>query len=190
MPLTPFHFGPGAFIKSLMPRWFSFRAFLLSQLIMDFETAWNIFWGNDRLHTLFHSYLGSSIVIILTIAVIIAYNFVFLNGLGFRLPAYSFWRPFEFKSAIIAVVIGAWSHVFLDSIMHMDMMPLKPFSDLNPSLNFVSVFTLHIACLFGFILAAIIYGFRYLVELLLRSSKSGRHSNFRARFWRGLRAPL
>lgn len=57
MPFTPFHFGPGAFAKSVAPRWFSFRAFVLSQIVIDCETAWNIYCGHERLHTFFHSYL-------------------------------------------------------------------------------------------------------------------------------------
>jgi hypothetical protein len=58
VPFTPFHFGPGALAKSVAPRWFSFRAFVLSQIVIDCETAWNIYRVHVRLHTFFHSYLG------------------------------------------------------------------------------------------------------------------------------------
>jgi len=77
------------------------------------------------------------------------------------------------KQAIVSAAIGVWSHVFLDSIMHADMTPLRPFSDQNPSLHVISVLTLHIVCLAGFVLAAIIYGMRRFVQLVLKSKTSG-----------------
>lgn len=168
MPFTPFHFGPGAFIKSLMPRWFSLRVFLLSQVIMDMETAWNILQGNERLHTFFHSYIGSIAVIIFTLILVYVYNFIYLQALGRQLLASSIWRPFEKRATLIAAFIGAWSHVFLDGIMHMDMAPMIPFSGLNPTLGLISVFTLHLTCLFGFILAAAVYGIRFLIRTSTR----------------------
>ncbi len=38
MPFTPFHFGPGLFAKSLLPRHFSWLAFVASQVLIDCET--------------------------------------------------------------------------------------------------------------------------------------------------------
>lgn len=44
MPITPFHFGPGTAIKSVVPNYFSLRAFIILQLIIDLETIGNIFF--------------------------------------------------------------------------------------------------------------------------------------------------
>ncbi len=181
MPFTPFHLGPGAFLKSLFPRWFSFRVFLLSQIIMDVESAWNIFRGHERLHTFFHSYFGSNVVIVLSLVFVLTYNLIFLNGLDMVVPNSSVWAPFKIRQALITAAIGVWSHVLLDSVMHVDMTPLRPFSDQNPSLHVISVLTLHVICLAGFIFAAIIYGMRQLVRLVLKSKRSGAYG---ARFWR------
>jgi hypothetical protein len=39
MPFTPYHFGPGALVKAIMPRHFSFTVFCFAQIVTDFETA-------------------------------------------------------------------------------------------------------------------------------------------------------
>ena len=38
MPFTPFHFGPGALLKSFLRHRFSFVTFVASQVVIDFET--------------------------------------------------------------------------------------------------------------------------------------------------------
>lgn len=157
MPITPFHFGPGALLKSLFPKWFSFRVFLLTQVIMDLETAWNIIQGNLRLHTYFHSYLGSSIVIALSASAVVAHNFVKSGKL-------TGWVSLLQEQFLFTAVLGVCSHVFLDSIMHSDMSPWRPFSDLNPALHIMSVATLHVFCLSGFVLAAAIQAVRHFLR--------------------------
>ena len=37
MPITPFHFGPGAAVKAVAPRHFSFTVFAFSQVMIDLE---------------------------------------------------------------------------------------------------------------------------------------------------------
>jgi hypothetical protein len=39
MPFTPFHFGPGALLKSIFPRSVSLSAFVASQVLIDSSTA-------------------------------------------------------------------------------------------------------------------------------------------------------
>ena len=43
-------------------------------------------------------------------------------------------------------LIGGWSHVFLDSFMHLDMRPLAPWSEHNALLFLVHVDTLYLSC--------------------------------------------
>lgn len=162
MPFTPFHFGPGALAKSATPRWFSFRAFVLSQVVIDCETAWNIYRGHERLHTLFHSYLGVSVAMALTGILLVVYNwFAFQFPRSWLMRELEDWgKPFEIRSSLIAVLFGGWSHVFLDSVMHADMRPLAPFSGDNGMLNLVSLKALHMACLWSFACAGLIWGIR------------------------------
>lgn len=160
MPLTPFHFGPGTLAKSVAPRWFSLRAFLLSQVVIDCETAWNIYRGHERLHTFFHSYLGVSLAMFLTWLLLFAYNVIAqLFPKMWLIRELEDWgEPFQLWPSAIAVLFGGWSHVFLDSLMHADMQPLAPFSDANVMLDWISLEMLHMACLLSFGGAALVWG--------------------------------
>jgi membrane-bound metal-dependent hydrolase YbcI (DUF457 family) len=55
-------------------------------------------------------------------------------------------------SAIAGAFVGAWSHVFLDSIMHGDIEPLWPVSSGNALQLVVSIETLHLGCVLSGIL--------------------------------------
>jgi len=46
----------------------------------------------------------------------------------------------------VGAVLGSYSHVVLDGIMHADMRPLAPWSDDNPFLHLVSLDALHLGC--------------------------------------------
>jgi hypothetical protein len=160
MPVTPFHFGPGIFIKSVLRRNFSLFVFICSQIMIDFETLWNILSGHQKLHTFFHTYLGS--LVIVCILTLIAKPL-------FKVTMW-FWSDSKNVEAslkqvpisiiIFSALIGVWAHVFLDSIMHQDITPLKPFSDANPFLGIVSLEQLHLGCIFSGILGGIIWALR------------------------------
>ena len=62
MPVTPYHFGLGAAIKALVPRWFSFTVFCFAQVVIDGETAYNLVRGAYPLHRWLHTYLGATVV--------------------------------------------------------------------------------------------------------------------------------
>jgi membrane-bound metal-dependent hydrolase YbcI (DUF457 family) len=47
---------------------------------------------------------------------------------------------------IAGALLGAWSHVVFDSIMHSDITPLAPFSDENALHGVISLRALHISC--------------------------------------------
>ncbi len=44
-------------------------------------------------------------------------------------------------------LIGAWSHLLLDSFMHDDIKPLRPFTDANVLFGTISIGWLHTICL-------------------------------------------
>ena len=67
MPFTPLHFGPGFLIKSILRKHFSFLVFIISQIIIDLETLWNMMRDEPRLHYIFHSFIGSLIPAMITI---------------------------------------------------------------------------------------------------------------------------
>ena len=52
-------------------------------------------------------------------------------------------------------LIGAWSHLLLDSFMHEDIKPLSPFTDANPLLGVISVGTLNALCVVSGLLGVV-----------------------------------
>ena len=157
MPFTPFHFGPGLFIKSLVPRKFNLTVFIVTQILIDSEVLWNLLQGKDRLHTFFHTYLGSSMVIL--IIPVLNYVYSFVQKRIFALSNLFKMSPIKINILFISALIGAWSHVFLDSIMHDDIMPLWPFYLNNPMFHWISVLWLHLGCLLSAALAIPVWYF-------------------------------
>lgn len=140
MPFTPFHFGPAFLVKSASPKKFSFMVFFLTQIIIDLESLRNMMMGYEKVHTFFHTYLGSLVVVIL---VTLIYEFhYYVQKAGFKISV----TRLGLNTILISALIGAWSHVFLDSIMHFDIEPFWPFSILNPLYQIITIVHLHIVC--------------------------------------------
>ncbi len=140
MPITPFHFGPGFFIKSMFSERFSFRVFILANILIDVEPLYYILTDQWPLHRFFHSYIGATVVAVITVV------------LG-RL----IWTKNSKMSIIAGAFIGTYSHVFLDSIMHADLQPFYPFTKVNSLLHVLSYFQLHMLCVFTVILGGLFY---------------------------------
>jgi len=62
MPVTPFHMGPGVAIKAVAGRYFGLMVFGFSQLAMDIEPLVRIIRGDGMLHTFTHTYLGATLI--------------------------------------------------------------------------------------------------------------------------------
>ncbi|HMG04027.1 MAG TPA: hypothetical protein VK581_01115 [Chthoniobacterales bacterium] len=152
MPVTPYHFGPGAAVKALVPRHFSFTIFCFAQVVTDCETAYHMVRGEYPVHRDLHTYLGATFVAIFCIFVGRPLCRVALR-LWTRWPTAPFKRYFpttdriSWTAASTGAFIGTYSHVFLDSIMHRDVHPMSPFSSQNPFYLVISLFTLHALCL-------------------------------------------
>ena len=50
MPVTPFHFGPGALVHALAPRYVSFLAFCAANVLIDVEPGYYMMVGQFPLH--------------------------------------------------------------------------------------------------------------------------------------------
>ena len=169
MPFTPFHFGPGLAVKAAAPRYFSFSVFVFSQVLTDIETLYYMLSGEAPVHRFFHTYLGAT--------VIAAVSYVIgrpLCGMCLALFRRTFgWRLSDLRetirlinptAALSAALIGAFSHVALDSIMHGDSHPLAPFSDANPLLHTISVAELHRYCMVAGIVGLISLGLWWMIR--------------------------
>jgi hypothetical protein len=167
MPFTPFHFGPASVVKAIAPGYFSLSAFVLVQVAIDVESLYNMINGRWPIHSYFHSYLGSTAVALLVTvfcAVIGSYLLATWNRFHGRdeNSRLNFGNKISWTSAASGSFVGAYSHVFLDSITHSDIQPLWPFSSANHLHQLVSLPVLHIICaLLGLI------GFTWLLHLVL-----------------------
>ena len=136
MPITPFHFGPGAALHAGAPRYVSFMAFCAANVLMDVEPLYYMLTRQYPLHRFFHTYIGATIVAMATVAFFAVGRRVARN------------LEFPYPAAIgLGAIAGSYSHVLLDSVMHRDIRPFAPFSDANPLLGLVSVPALHWFCL-------------------------------------------
>lgn len=153
MPFTPFHFGPGALLHAAAPQRISFWSFCAVNVLIDCETLYNMLTGRFPLHAFFHSYIGASLMVLITMA-------LFLTALHIArhadLANIFNWQSLTPRALFFGACLGAWSHVFFDSIMHGDIRPLAPFSDINHLQDLIPLDLLHLVCVHAAILAVCI----------------------------------
>ena len=93
-------------------------------------------------------------------AAIVVAMFALAHGFTPRLLDELGLRKLGVRSVALGAIIGTYSHVLLDSLMHADMHPFAPFSDRNPLLGAVFLNTLHGFCLLAGVVGAIVIGAR------------------------------
>ena len=157
MPITPFHFGPGAALNSVAPREISFIAFCAANVLVDIEPLYYMLTGQFPLHRFFHTYVGVSIVIACTIAIYLA---MLRLSAVMPLPNLLGWKQLSTRSVVVGAALGGYSHILLDSVMHGDIAPLAPFTASNPLLLIVSLRSLHWFCLGSGMVGLAIVGLR------------------------------
>lgn len=160
MPVTPFHMGPGLAAKAVLGRHLSLMIFGFSQVAIDLEPMVHLARGDAVLHGFAHTYVGATLVAALSAVV----GRPICQRLLERWtpdPESPFliwlWGPdrISWPAAIVGAFVGSYSHVFLDSIMHADVLPLAPFSPANALLGAVSVGSLHLLCVVSGALGAL-----------------------------------
>lgn len=176
MPVTPFHLIAATPIKAIVPRLFSWSIFALTNIVIDLEPISVFLITLEPRHLFFHTIIGATLVA----------AFCAMIGRRWCELAIEVWneeiraKPEErwLKSepsiskfsAWFSALIGAWSHLLLDSFMHDDIRPLRPFTDANVLLGKVSIGELHAICL-SFGLIGIIF-------LLVNSRKAAKNGRF------------
>jgi hypothetical protein len=161
VPFTPFHFGPGALVSVATPKYVSFLSFCAVNVLIDVESLYNMVTGQPRIHTFLHTYIGASLAAIATVVIFLFARWLAtrtLDGLLLR------WVDIRRTPVVIGALVGAWSHVVLDSIMHADITPLAPFTSRNDLYQLIPLTTLHGLCVAAAAIA--------IVWLALRDKKS------------------
>jgi membrane-bound metal-dependent hydrolase YbcI (DUF457 family) len=156
MPFTPFHFGPGLLLKTSVPQRFSFVAFVVSQVLIDIETGVNLVRDYRPVHGVLHTYLGSLLIVPITCFVLFGWHSLLKR------------QRIRVSLMVFSSLIGVWSHVSLDSLMHRDITPWIPFTSSNPMLGKISYAALHLGCFAAGVIGILIWqariGFRRLSQ--------------------------
>jgi hypothetical protein len=151
MPFTPFHLGVGAALKPALGRRFSFAVFAFSQILIDLEPAARMLLDREPLHPHLHTYVGATLVALVSGSLGRPVCEWALRAWNRQLsPAQARWLAASTSisppAAWAGALIGAYSHVVLDSIMHADVHPWAPFAAGNALLGAISIEALHLAC--------------------------------------------
>ncbi|RKY04138.1 MAG: hypothetical protein DRP56_10430 [Planctomycetota bacterium] len=131
MPFTPYHFGPSGFVGLLFRRWVDVPVFIAGNILIDTEVIADKFiqpgWPVHQVwhfHTLLIGGLAGAIFGLLVYYIKpfrwICEKFMSLIGLPSKTTL---------LSMILAGLLGAWLHVFIDSFYHYDIQIFWPHKD-------------------------------------------------------------
>lgn len=174
MPLTPLHLGPGILFKAFAGSHLSLCLFALTQVTMDLEVLLRLAIGGLNLHGYTNSVLGGTAVLLLSVPLgkpVCEWGLRWWNR---RLnEAQARWlgvaETISWRAAWIGGVLGVYSHVFLDAMMHADASPWGPFSEANPFIGLLSIDRLNLLCLLSVLAGTFIVG---LLGLLRNSRRA------------------
>jgi hypothetical protein len=169
MPFTPFHFGPGLLIKGLIPARFSLSMYALANVAMDVEPLYCILRGDAQLHGATHTLLGAGLI---GVGTALAGRSVIRRAW----QVYERWsanpgKPFHISDtqAWLGALLGTFSHVLMDAVMHADMRPFLPLTDANP--------WLHVSWTEHVYLGCILAGMVGMLLILIRAALKPEHSH-------------
>lgn len=152
MPITPFHLLAVTPIKAIAPKHFSWSVFALTNIIIDLEPITLYLITLEPRHLFFHTIIGATLIAILcaTFGKSWCEGAIGIWNEEIKGKPEAKWLTSEEKisktSAWSGALIGAWTHLLLDSFMHFDIKPLSPFSNANILLERVSLAFLHTIC--------------------------------------------
>ncbi len=153
MPFTPFHWGPSSWLGILLFKMFDFATLLISCVIIDIEPfCVMVFNLQLPLHGFLHTFLGGSIMAVLTAigCYFLRRPFTKIMNL-FRLAQHS-----SFKKIIFTSFFGVYSHVVLDAFLYSEMQPFYPFKG-NPFLGVFPSLEVYLFCGASFIVGICVY---------------------------------
>ncbi len=172
MPVTPFHVGPGSLVKVLLREKFSLTIFAFAQIVIDLQPLAAMLGADIEVHGFTHTYLGATLVG--------AISGIFGKPLceqGLRLwnrdmslskshPLWHFPEKISWLIVISSALIGTYSHVLLDCIMHAEIQPFYPLAAENALFGLVEMDELHKLCAYAGLAGFICYfGIGYLLSV-------------------------
>lgn len=152
MPITPFHFGPGALVKAVAPKQVSWTTFALANCLIDLEPILYFLFTGDPVHGFFHTLPGATLAALAAVWPGRAVCQAWLRFWNSQLrSSQAKWlgtsSSIGHTPALVGALLGAWTHIGLDMAMHVDVMPIWPLSEANPWHGWVSMDGLHLLCI-------------------------------------------
>ncbi len=127
MPFTPLHAGPGLLLKGLCGKRLSLLSFLASQVVIDLEPLYYMMRHQWLVHRMTHTLLGAAVVAGLVVS---------MMALIRQMPRLQSMTTDDGECSLwgisVGALVGTWSHVLLDSIVHLDVRLFAPFNDALP----------------------------------------------------------
>ncbi len=155
MPFTPLHMGPGLLLRGSVRGGFSLMVFGWTQILIDIEPLVGMLTDREQLHGWSHTWIGATLI-----ALLATVTGKYLGAWGLRLLRLPQFLPITWGAALAGALLGGWSHIVLDSIMHFDIQPLRPFSIENGLRQAISLEALHLLCLGTAALGAALFFWR------------------------------
>lgn len=150
MPITPFHFGHGLLFRGIS-RHVSLSAFVVANCLIDIEPILGFLLNGDPAHRFMHTYLGATLAAIVTAFLTRPYAERWLRYWNTKLsPAQAKWMGCQETIPVaaywIGAFVGAWSHVWLDAFMHVDVEAWWPMATGNDMQGAIDMTALHALC--------------------------------------------
>lgn len=150
MPFTPLHMGPALLLKAVVPHRFSLCLFGWSQILIDIQPLAVMLGAPGPLHGSSHTLIGASVI---ALAATLTGKPLAQWGLArIGQPTRLSWRL-----ALTSALIGSYSHLVLDALMHADLRPWLPFTAANPLWGLLSFDQIHLLCLLPAGLAVVVW---------------------------------
>ena len=147
MPLPPYHLGPGLAFKVIGGRHFSLISFTLSQVLIDLEPLYWLLVQQPPWHRFWHTLLGASLVGLAAILLARPARWSVAKVIAWIDPDERINERVNWLAVITGAVLGVYSHIALDSVMHDDVHPLSPMTSASPLFQMITVDRLETLCL-------------------------------------------
>ena len=153
MPFTPFHLGPSSWIGLVLFKIFDFPTLLISSIVVDAEPFCVLFFNlSYPVHGFFHSFLGGSILAVLT-AIILN---LLKNRIKKIMAFFKLAQESSFKKILWTSFFGVYFHLVLDSFLYKEMKPFYPWEG-NPFLGLFSSQQIYLFCSLSFLVGISFY---------------------------------
>jgi len=159
MPFTPFHWGPSSWIGLLLFKIFDFPTLLVASVIVDIEPfCVFIFNAPWPLHGFLHSFLGGSIMAILTAIIL----YLLRKPIKKVMAIFRLAQDSSFKKILWTSFFGVYFHLLLDSFLYREMNPFYPLEG-NLFFGLFSSQQIYLFCSLSFLVGILFYLIRLVI---------------------------